>query len=108
MLFSLIENYKHKFDKEPSLEFIQNIAYIISWNVWQMDGLKGVVPFSCSEVVKKAVNLFGEEKSENSPCIGCAKQDIFKHNGIYSIIKNWSIKEGIENNKVRFVDLMKN
>src|SRR5690625_2872125 len=49
MLFAYIENFKFKFDKEPFLESIQNIAEIISWNVWQMDGLKGVIPLSCDE-----------------------------------------------------------
>ena len=37
MLFTFIENYKLKFSKEPLLKSIQYIAYIISWNVWQMD-----------------------------------------------------------------------
>jgi hypothetical protein len=40
MLITFIENYSFKFGKEPLLKSIQYIAYIISWNVWQMDGLK--------------------------------------------------------------------
>jgi len=63
MLFTYIENYKYKFDKEPSLKSIQDIAQIISWNVWQMDGLKGVIPFSCGEIKIKTINLFGEEET---------------------------------------------
>lgn len=107
MLFNFIENYKYKFDKAPSLQSIQSIAYIISWNVWQMDGLKGVIPYSCSDIVTKTMDLFGEEKTEISACVGCAKQDIFKHNGTYCLIKNWAIEENTEN-EVKFIDLLKN
>lgn len=40
MLASFIEYYQAKFGKQPVLRSIKYIAYIISWNVWQMDGLK--------------------------------------------------------------------
>ena len=46
LLFTFIEYYHAKFSKLPSLESIRSIADIISWNLWQMDGLKGVPPHS--------------------------------------------------------------
>jgi hypothetical protein len=49
LLWTFIENYQAKFHKQPMLKSIKYIAYIISWNIWQMDGLKGVVPGSCHE-----------------------------------------------------------
>ena len=84
MLFTFIENYKHKFRKEPLLKSIQEIAYIISWNVWQMDGLKGVVPFSCGEIKTKSVNLFGEEETdeleeEDNQDLNLGNQDSIYH-----------------------------
>jgi hypothetical protein len=106
MLFTFIENYKYKFGKEPLLKSIQDIAYIISWNVWQMDGLKGVVPFSCGEIKIKTVNLFGEEETDNSFCKGCLNNNMFEHNGIYCLIIDWSNKE-LNGKKLRFVDLIK-
>ncbi len=108
MLFTFIENYKYKFSKEPSLKSIQTIANIISWNVWQMDGLKCVVPISCGESVKKTINLFGEEEMVKSFCKGCLANDMLKHNGIYCLIKDWSIKNenlGENGQTVRFIDL---
>lgn len=111
MLFTFIENYKYKFGKEPLLKSIQNIAYIISWNVWQMDGLKSVVPFSCGEIKRKTVNLFGEVETDNSFCQGCLNNNMFEHNGIYCLIKDWSNKDkntGKLGRTVRFIDLMKN
>jgi len=103
MLFTFIENYKYKFEQEPLLQSIQNIAEIISWNVWQMDGLKGVVPFSCGEIQTKTVNLFGEEETDNSFCKGCLSGNIFEHNGTYCLIMDWS-----EGKKTRFIALLKN
>lgn len=44
LLLTFIENYHDRFDDIPSKEDIMEIAKIISWNIWQMDGLKNVVP----------------------------------------------------------------
>ena len=111
MLSTFIENYRLKFNKEPMLKSIQYIAYIISWNVWQMDGLKGVVPNSCGGITKTFVNLFGEAETENSFCTGCLNNNIFKHNGTYCLIKDWANKDKTtrkKGRKIRFIDLLKN
>ncbi len=100
MLFTFIENYKLMFKKEPSVKSIQTIAKIISWNVWQMDGLKSVIPLSCYEIKSEKVNLFGESEISHSFCKGCEKGKEFEHNGIYSLIMDWN-----RGQKVRFVDL---
>ena len=107
LLFTYIENYNYKFDKEPSTKSIQDIAQIISWNVWQMDGLKGVIPFSCGEIKTKTVNLFGEEETDNSFCKGCLSGNIFEHNGIYCLIMDWA-STGLKGEKIRFIDLLQN
>ena len=44
LLFTFLDYYRAKFGEEPLLKYIQYIAYIISWNVWQMDGLKFCPP----------------------------------------------------------------
>lgn len=40
LLFTFLDYYRAKFGEYPLLKSIQYIAYIISWNVWQMDGLR--------------------------------------------------------------------
>ncbi len=110
MLITFIENYKHKFDKEPLLRSIKFIAYIISWNVWQMDGLKGVVPNTCGKIQKKIINLFGEIETDSSFCKGCLNDNIKKHNGLKCLIKDWSMKDiesGRKGKKIKFIDLLK-
>lgn len=88
LLYTFIDNFVAKFGKEPQQEFVRDIAEIISWNIWQMDGLKGVIPNSCHDV--ETVDLFGHVKVE--PCPGCKKKNYKLHNGIPCLIKDW--KEG--------------
>jgi len=103
LLWSFIEYYKDKFGKEPLLRSVNYIAYIISWNLWQMDGLKGVVPDSCKNgVTEKIQTLFGEEEHIVN-CAGCQQDDLRRHNGTYCLIRDWPNKK----KKIRFIDLIK-
>lgn len=43
-LYTTIEYFLLKFDRLPKKETINHWAYIISWNLWQMDGLTKCVP----------------------------------------------------------------
>ena len=101
LLFTFIDYYKAKFDKEPTIEMLKKIAEILSWNIWQMDGLKFVIPESCKEVEEGQLTLFDDE-AEKQPCPGCAKNDPYAHTGVYCIIKDWKA-----NKKVTFVSLLK-
>jgi len=104
LLFTFIENYQFKFKNEPTIENIKNIAEIISWNIWQMDGLKGVVPSSCKDKIEETVELFEPTpKTKIKKCPGCEKQNIKRHNGVYCNIMDWEI-----NKPIRFIDLLKN
>ena len=104
LLYTFIDYYKAKFGSEPQLKSLQYIAYIISWNIWQMDGLKGVVPDSCGERRIIERTIFGDEE-HISVCQGCRNDDIRAHNGTYALIKDWNAPKGKE--KIRFIDLIK-
>lgn len=109
MLYTFIENYERKFGKQPLLKSIQYIAYIISWNVWQMDGLKGLIPNSCGERKTIELELFGDRQIV-TVCEGCKTDNIHKHNGIYCLIKDWGVKDletGRKGRKMKFVDLIR-
>lgn len=109
LLITFIENFTHKFETEPSLEAIQNIANIISWNVWQMDGLKGVIPNSCKNEIVEISDFF-ETKTEIKKCKGCETQNIKLHNGIHCNIMDWEEKDketGKTGKIIRFIDLLK-
>ncbi len=108
LLYTFIEFYQEKFDKDPLAKSIAYIAYIISWNIWQMDGLKGVVPDSCHEETEMVDLFSGEGKVK--PCQGCVDGGYYHHNGIYCQLRDWGAKDPLtkENNrKIRFIDLIK-
>lgn len=44
LLMTFIEYYKEKFHSEPLQKSVEYIAYIVSWNIIQMDGLKCCLP----------------------------------------------------------------
>ncbi|MCR4613112.1 MAG: restriction endonuclease subunit M [Bacteroidaceae bacterium] len=101
-LISFIEYYQAKFGKVPTKKNILCIADIISWNLWQMDGLKGVVPDSCKNGVIEIVPSLFDDLEQRIDCMGCQLDDIRRHNGTYCMIRDW------ENDKeLRFVDLIK-
>lgn len=100
LLYTFFDYFKEKFGKMPTKAQGRKVAEIISWNVWQMDGLKGVIPGSCHEDVQEEFDLFGESTRTVTKCAGCEKDDITKHNGIYCILKDWE-----KGKTVRFIDL---
>lgn len=102
ILYTFIEYYKDIFVCYPDKEYIKEISEIISWNIWQMDGIKGVIPNSCCEKEIISENLLGEEVVEVQKCNGCEKNNIHNHNGIYCKIKDWKTGEVL-----KFVSLMK-
>lgn len=64
LLSTFVEYYQEKFEKIPNDQWLRIIADIITWNLWQMDGLKAVVPLSCRAEVYEQFNLFGPVHQE--------------------------------------------
>lgn len=95
LLITFIENFTYKFEAEPKLENIKIIAEIISWNIWQMDGLKGIVPNSCKEETIEIPDFF-ETKTDIKKCKGCLTSNIKLHNGVYCNIMDWDIEKPIK------------
>ncbi|MCI2108875.1 MAG: restriction endonuclease subunit M [Bacteroidales bacterium] len=88
-LYTFDDNYKEKFGVMPTKEMVRKIAEIISWNFWQMDGLKGVIPNTCHDDVQEIPSLFGDSEKVITPCPGCRDDNYKKHNGIYCKIMDW-------------------
>ena len=95
LLFTFIDHYIDRFEVHPIEEYLLEIAKIISWNIWQMDGLKYVIPNSCKPIPKLQMSLFDDEE-EPEECPGCLKNNIHKHSGIYCKIMNWETKRSIK------------
>lgn len=90
LLISFFDYYEDRFGEEPSIDDVKEIAYIISWNIFQMDGLKFVIPRSCrSLVIESNDAISGELKRKTVECEGCKKGLIHRHNGIYVKMMDW-------------------
>ncbi len=121
ILATVVEHYWwrwHKIESTdivdfPHQSFLRDVAEAISWNLWQMDGLKFVVPMSCHDEVE--TDLLGGENRK--PCEGCAKKRIgpaaadsgpygkngYIHNGTQcTIMLDWTTRQ-----QVRFVDIVR-
>jgi len=101
ILFTVVEFFEQKFNETIKLIDMVKLAKIISWNIFQMDGLKGVIPESCREETIVREDLFNQT-TETIQCLGCKKNDIHKHNGIYCKIMDWKKRKTID-----FISLLK-
>lgn len=101
LLFTFIDYYVERFGNYPIIERLEEIAKILSWNIFQMDGLKFVIPNSCKPVPKLQMSIFDDEE-EREDCPGCAKNDNSKHTGIYCIIKDWE-----KGKNIKFISLIR-
>lgn len=105
LLYTYIEYFMDKFNdkdaegnyvkdangelKVPDKRKILNAARWISWNIWQMDGLKMVVPDSCDNQYE--TDLFGLKKK--IVCDACSKGKMTGHIGVKCIIRDWNLKK---------------
>jgi len=67
MLLSFSDYYLHHFEEEPDLKIVRKVANIISWNIWQMDGLHDVVPKGSMNEVNHQFNIFEMFISDDEP-----------------------------------------
>lgn len=88
LLLTYRDFYFEKWQCEPSVDELIQIATIISYNLFQMDGLKGIVPLSQkTEIINNhQADLFNEIKA----------QTIIVHHGQRVRIKDWKTKKLID------------
>lgn len=101
ILLTYIDYYISKFKKEPDIELIKEVINIISWNIWQMDGLKLVIPYSCHKEEVIQISLFDDIKQDGEFCLGCRNNNIKDHNGKRCYIMDWD-----KNKKIKYIDLL--
>ena len=117
LLYTFIDYWNNKYsndkinlDRQVSLEKIKillEVATIISWNIFQMDGIKYVVPMSCRhEIVTEELPpmfiMLGEKPTvTKNECPGCKLGDARYHNGKYVKIMDWE-----KNKTIKFADLI--
>lgn len=70
LLASYCDYMEEKLNRQPTEAELQNIAKIISWNLWQMDGLTFTIPFGEPVEPTQQISLFDlDEKESNALCV---------------------------------------
>lgn len=89
LLMTFVDYLEYNWSRKPTEKELKSIANIISWNLWQMDGLKGTPP--------------EKPKEEN---VQLSLDDIFtenpqQHNNIFCMIYNWRKANSLEYNSLK-------
>lgn len=75
LVMTFIEYYKDRFKQFPTKKDIKEIAKIVSWNLWQMDGLKDTTPFGIPEDFIREVSLFPKAEESEKTSVYCKIKD---------------------------------
>ena len=89
LFLTFIDYFTERWNKEPDEDVLSEIASIISWNLWQMDGFLDTVPFGRLKTPEDdQMDLFGFEEPKEPTTKPC-------------IIKNWKDNKIIEYREIK-------
>lgn len=91
LLLTFVDYYENRFGHKPTLMQTKKIAKIISWNIWQMDGITMTAPFSEAPPNYQQMTIFDFLGEENAP----------KLDPIYCKIFDWRANSSIEFRNIR-------
>ena len=77
LLFTFVDHYEARFSYTPNIPLLQDFAKIISWNLWQMDGLTYRTPREEKDPPQAQLTLFDEVPAE-PPASLCVIKDWHK------------------------------
>lgn len=93
LLYTFVDYYEERFGAVPDITLLQDFAEIISWNLWQMDGLSYSIPQEKTEEPQPTLFSFFDEAPAEAPPPFCIIKDWQKGEPIKVIdIKNRLIK----------------
>ena len=93
LLMSFVDYIKARLDREPTTAELRKITNIICWNIWQMDGLTGMVPLRMREAVIQQASLFAFAGIENN--------DPAVQEGVPCRIFDWRGNESVTYNSIK-------
>ncbi len=82
MLMSLCDYHKDRWNKSPSTTLLRRIANIIAWNLWQMDGFKGMTPLGAPYKKFQQLTLWDD-------LVQPQEAETKKIKALSCVIKNW-------------------
>ena len=58
LLLTFADYLEDRWHREPTIKELKKLANIIVWNLWQMDGITGTVPYGKPKTIMQQQNLF--------------------------------------------------
>ena len=88
VLMTFAEHLQARFERKPTEQELSHAANIIVWNVWQMDGLSGTIPY-CKAEEGVQISLFELLDPEENARAAAETQP-------HCMIYNWRSKQPVE------------
>lgn len=88
VLMTFAEHLQARFERKPTEQELSHAANIIVWNVWQMDGLSGTIPY-CKAEEGVQISLFELLDPEENARVAAETQP-------HCMIYNWRSKQPVE------------
>ena len=82
LLYTFVEHMQNQWNRAPQPSELKRVASVISWNVWQMDGLSFAVPFGKTDVQ-------GDEHATGS-------RDNIEKKEVYCKIRDWRSRKTLQ------------
>lgn len=71
LLLTFCDYLASRWNREATKTEVRKIANIISWNIWQMDGLTDTVPVGVPKVNNAQISLFDADSEDDIPPVDC-------------------------------------
>ena len=87
LLLTFVDYYEERWERQPEDKLLHQIANIIAWNIWQMDGLKETVPLGKPYEEFHQMSFFDmlgakEESDAEQEAVPCKIFDWRKNNSV--------------------------
>lgn len=91
LLMTFVEYYEDRWGEQPDEKDLKKLANIITWNIWQMDGITGMVPFGKPKDDYEQMAFFDFTQGQNN----------LKDDGLECVIRDWRADRTIKYRKIR-------
>jgi len=67
LMMTFIEYCENTWHRMPDIKDLRTVAKIITWNIWQMDGITGTIPFKKAKEQDKQLDFFSLMGMDSEP-----------------------------------------
>lgn len=67
VLLACVDSYRARWESEPTAAELRRLANVVVWNIWQMNGLTGLVPYAPTDT-NEQMTLWGESEPVQARC----------------------------------------